>query len=143
MTVTEWIAAIDFAAQTWNDVLPSHFTLARQTGINHSISYEQPNNPDFLAATTAGPEPYYTDADTKINPLKGPFVISNPPPSGAINLQTLMTHEFGHWLYLDDLASGIGCSDSIMSGVDRGNGTATSQVDLSPYDENGINYKYP
>ncbi len=143
LTEAEWVTAIESAAQTWNDVLPSHFTLIRLPASNNTISYAQPDDPTYLAGTAAGPEPYYTEADTKINPLKVPFSILNPAPSGALNLQSLMLHEFGHWLYLDNLPANSGCSDAIMTGVDRGNGTATAQVDLSPYDENGINYKYP
>lgn len=144
---SEWVSAIESAAQTWNDVVPSHFVLNRQIGNINTISYEQTQDVSYLAGTatwsTDLPDPYYDRAYTKINPLKAPFDFLNPPAAGAINLQNLMTHEFGHWIYLDDLPSGIGCGDSIMSGVDRGNGTATSPVDLSPFDENGLNYKYP
>ena len=153
-TEEDWVASIEAAAQTWTNVAPSHFTFVRQVSSINTISYQVPQDDEYLAGTAAWSydtqenpnspdDPYYDQAYTRINPLKAPFTVLNPPSNGAINLQTLMTHEFGHWLYLDDLASGIGCSDSIMSGVDRGDGTATSQVDLSNYDEDGINYKYP
>lgn len=134
--------------------MPSHFTFVHQSGSDNTVSYEATLNQTWLAGTVAWsddtPEdpdspddPYYDHAYTRINPLKAPFDTNNPPASGAINVQELATHEFGHWLYLDDLDSGIGCSDSIMTGAATGDGTATSQVDLSPFDENGINYKYP
>ncbi|MCC6297667.1 MAG: hypothetical protein IT314_00100 [Anaerolineales bacterium] len=144
MTATEWISAIDEAAQSWNDVVPSHFVFVRQTGSNNVISYEQPDDPTWLAGTAAGPEPYYTSAYTHINPLKAPYSISNPATNGAISLQNLMAHEFGHWLYLDDLGSNTGCDLALMYfSVPRSNGTATAQVYPYIYDENGINYKYP
>jgi hypothetical protein len=154
ITEANWLASIEAAAQTWSNVTPSHFTFVRQAGSGNTVSYDFTQNQTILAGTAiwsddtiADPDspddPYFDHAYTKINPLKAPFDTNNPHASGAINIQELMIHEFGHWLFLDDLASGIGCSDSVMTGADRGDGTATAQYDLGPSDENGINYKYP
>jgi hypothetical protein len=51
-----------------------------------------------------------------------------------------MTHEFGHWLYLDDITDSS-CSDVTMY-WSIGTQT-TNKIDLETPDIGAINYQYP
>jgi len=140
---SDWIASIDSAAQAWNNASPSQFVFIRQSGSTNTISYEVPQDDTVLAGTAAWPvSPYYEHAYTKINPLKAPFDATNHPPTNtAIGIQNLMTHEFGHWLYLDDMGVNSGCNDATMYySISRGEDKKES---LAPSDIDGINYQYP
>lgn len=142
---TDWISSILAAAQTWNNASPSHFSFVRQIGNSNTVSYEDTQDPTVLAGTAAGPSTGpYTWAYTKINPRKAPFDVFNPPANGTINIRTLVTHEFGHWLYLDDLDQNSGCNNAMMYyAIARGDGVTLSKIDLTVFDINGINYQYP
>jgi hypothetical protein len=54
-----WIPSIEAAAQTWNNVDPSHLTFARQIGSGNIISYEVPNPSSILADSPYPPSTGY------------------------------------------------------------------------------------
>ena len=136
----EWVVSIHNSKDTWNNVTPSHFTFIRQIGSGNTVSYEIPSEDEYIAGTNASPSTGpYVSAYTKINPLFDPFDTTIPPSSGAFSIQNLMTHEFGHWLYLHNV--GAGCEDATMyGGISRGE---SYKIDLTLYDIEGINYQYP
>lgn len=139
---SDWIASIEASARTWNDVVPSHFSFIRQNGSSNTIRYEVPLEADKLAGTNASPSTGpYTSAYTKINPN---FVwdIFNPPSGAAYNVRNVMTHEFGHWLYLDDIIDS-NCSDVTMYAWVVPNSQEVKKIDLEIFDIDGVNYQYP
>lgn len=69
ITEVDWIAAIEFAAETWNNVLPSNFRFINLPGSGNVISYEEPDGALWLAGTNAySPGGPYSTAYTHINP---------------------------------------------------------------------------
>jgi hypothetical protein len=134
-----WIPSIEASAEAWNNVAPSHFTFVRQTGSSNTIRYEVPAT--GLAGTAAWPDvPYYEHAYTKIDPNK-PWDTNNSSPSPtAYNVQNVMTHEFGHWLYLDDINE-TNCTHVTMDwSAALGE---IIKITLEIEDKTGINWQYP
>jgi len=137
-----WIPSIEAAAQTWNDVAPSHFNFVRQIGSSNIIRLDVPDR--GIAGTAAWPDvPYYQHAYTVFDP--GPVITwdtNNANPSSTdYNVQNTMTHEFGHWLFLVDNYDQVNCSEVTMYGyVVHGE---TKKISLEIPDENGINFQYP
>jgi len=87
-----WIPSIEAAAQTWNNVTPSHFTFVRQTGSSNTIRNEVPLNSADIAGTNASPATGpYTSAYTKLNPNKTWDINNSSPSSTAFNVQNVMT----------------------------------------------------
>ena len=153
ITQTDWISSIAAAAQTWNNVSPTLFAFVQQVGSGNFIKYQIPDHTDYVAATIPLPRkgPYVV-AITKINPLKN-WDVNNTPSSGnpdsngsttTYNLQNIVTHELGHWLYLDDMdyyMNSTDCSDVTMYRA-----TAYGEIkkiDLDIPDMNGLNWQYP
>ncbi|MBM4056592.1 MAG: matrixin family metalloprotease [Planctomycetes bacterium] len=136
-----WFNSIGNAAVTWTSVLPSPFTFSYWILFSDNlVKYEVPLDDTILAGTAAlpitGP---YNLAYTKINPLKT-WDTNIPPSSDAFSVQNVMTHEFGHWLFLSDI-SDASCADATMYRyVVKGE---IEKINLSTYDANGINYQYP
>jgi len=152
ITVADWVASIEAAAQTWNNVAPSHFSFVRQIGNSNTVRYEIPNNQTNLAASAPPPSSgYITSGYTKINPLMSWDVNNTPLPNNpgnngsttTYNLQNVTTHEFGHWLFLNDItpASNPGCTQVTMD-YDIGFGEIM-KITLDIADENAINWQYP
>jgi hypothetical protein len=136
-----WFTSINAAANTWTDVLPSRFIFSYGYFSNNVVKYEVPLDDTILAGTAAIPDSSgsYEMAYTKINPLKS-WDTSTPPTGMSFSVQNVMTHEFGHWLYLSDMYD-ENCSEATMDySVATGE---ISKSDLTTYDIDGINYQYP
>lgn len=149
ISVADWVTSIEAAAQTWNNVTPSHFTFVLQDGNSNTVRLEKPNDETKLAgsspAITSG---FRTEGYTKINPnmswdVKNTPVAGNPGSNGSTdtyNLQNVMTHEFGHWLWLDDI-NNSNCGHVTMDwSIDFGQ---INKIGLANQDKNAINWQYP
>lgn len=133
------------SAQTWEDVAPSSYTINRWTLSANLIKYEIPDNPDWLAGTAAwstDQDELYDQAYTHINPNK-PWDVNIPPASNTYSVQAVMTHEFGHWVYLDDLDRTLdpGCVHATMDEYIYFGGY--DEITLENEDMNGVNWQYP
>ncbi len=135
-----WISSIDNAANTWTNVTPSHFVFYNSPGTNNTISYGPVNPQNRLAltliyASTTTPIIRVTTviSDTKV------WDASSTPAPGSNSVENVMTHEFGHWLQLEDIIDD-NCSHVTMYHEVI---SQTGNMSLDIADENGINYQYP
>jgi len=137
---TSWVVPIENSAETWNNVIPSHFTFTYTEG-GHLIDKGPVANPGWIAityvyATSTTP---ITNVSTTFNENFS-FDPNIPPSPTSFSIQNVMTHEFGHWLFLQDITTS-GCTDVTMwYSIPHGE---TSKIDLEDADKNGINYQYP
>ncbi len=125
---------------TWNNVSPSHFNFISSTGTDNVISYGYVVEPKHIALTTtwATSTTPNVKAITVFSDIKL-FDINTPPASGSFNVEGIMTHEFGHWLHLYDIADS-NCTHVTMFESDF---DGTDYLNLDIADENAINYQYP
>ncbi len=139
---TDWVNSINSAANTWTNVTPSHFVFNNLAGTNNVISEGSLADPDQLALTSV-----YATSTTPITKVitvfsdTKPFDTGNPPTSGNYSVENVMTHEFGHWLYLVDNYDEPNCGEVTMYGyISTGE---TKKTSLESADENAINWQYP
>ena len=148
ITAADWVASIEAAAQTWNNVSPSHFSFVRQSGSSNTVRLEKPLD-ETKIAVAAPPisSGFITVGYTKINPnylwdVNNTPVSGNPDSNGntdTYNLQSVATHEFGHWLYLNH--SGANCTGATMYfSIVPGE---IKKITLANADKNAINWQYP
>jgi hypothetical protein len=108
-----------------------------------------PNNQNNLAASAPPPSSGpITSGYTLLNPNMS-WDVNNTPLSGnpnnngsttTYNVQNAVTHELGHWLFLNDI-NDSSC-DHVTMDHDIGFGELI-KIDLSAADENAINWQYP
>ncbi len=136
-----WIPSIEASADTWNNVIPSHFTFVRQIGSSNTVRYQVPNNPDNLAVSAPPPSNGFISFEyIKINP-NYPWDINNSSPSSsAFNVQNAVTHEFGHWLMLIDITDSNCTHVTMYESTYLGD---IGKITLDIADENAINWQYP
>lgn len=135
-----WINSIDSAANTWTNVTPSPFTFNNSSGTNNLISLGTLGDPGLIALSSVyGTPTSVTKVDTVFNDTL-PFDPNIPPAPDAYSVQDVMTHEFGHWLYLDDMKDASCNQVTMYHTVAFGE---TLKITLDSADENGINYQYP
>ena len=149
LSLAEWVGAIEASAQTWNNVSPSGFTFVRQNGNINIITYQIPNDPTNIAAAKPAPDTgFITSGYIKINPTKL-FDVNNIPAPGTpgnngsidtYNLQNVVTHEFGHWLFLEDI-NNSNCTHVTMD-WSIGYGELV-KINLEAADIDAINWQYP
>lgn len=146
-----WDTSINSAAQSWNNVAPSHFEFVYSTNSNNVISYGQTQNQFSIAETSLSPLLVWINIVEKSTVLNSALDwdtnntpdTNNPDSNGSTstyNVQNAMTHEFGHWLDLSDI-SDEGCSRVTMwhSGVPG----EIKKITLENADEYAINWQYP
>jgi len=146
-----WDAYIFAAAETWNDVSPSHFVFVYSTNSTNVISREEPpNDPFFLAEVYPHlffPFVTISEKQMAINPLYSWDTNNTPDPSdpnsngstSTYNLQNVLTHEFGHMLQLNHPS--LDCEEETMYElIERGE---IKKISLEPDDVDAINWKYP
>ena len=146
-----WDSSINSAAQTWNNVTPSHFIFGNTTESNNIIYYEEPSDPFYLAE--AGPQHltslfYITEKWMRINPnyswdTNNIPDLSNPDSNGSTttyNVQNVVTHELGHWLQLEDIYD-QNCSHVTMHGSAALG--EINKITLDAADQEAINWQYP
>ncbi len=137
----DWVTSIVSAANTWNYVTPSHFTFVRQIGSNNTVRYEIPIDPDAIAVAAPPPlEGFIVFEYIKLNPNKPWDTNNDSPSSTAFNVQNVTTHEFGHWLMLNDIHSTDCAPVTMYYSISRGE---IDKITLDIADENGINWQYP
>ncbi len=135
-----WITSIDNAANTWTNVTPSHFVLNNSAGTNNIISYGLVNPQNRLALTLvyASTTTPIVKVTTTISDTKT-WDPSSTPAIGSNSIENVMTHEFGHWIQLEDIID-TSCSHVTMY-QEIINQMGNISLDIA--DENGINYQYP
>ena len=137
-----WVDSIEISATTWNNVAPSHFTFTRTTS-GYLIDKVPVANSGWIAITyvTATTTTPIVNISTTFNEIKS-LDPNHPPSPTSHSVQNIMTHEFGHWLYLYDITAS-GCSDVTMwHAVPTTGDGETKKESLENADENGINYQY-
>jgi hypothetical protein len=149
-----WDASIHAAAQTWNDVNPSHFTFYNSAYDDVNIIYAESMSNQYDLAVT-GPAHwnnwfYITHMHTAFNsdlnwdtnntPNQNPFTLDNNGSTTTYNVQNVMTHEFGHWLELEDTYSESCNSVTMYGNIGVGD---IGKISLSIHDEDAINWMYP
>ncbi|HLO13823.1 MAG TPA: matrixin family metalloprotease [Anaerolineales bacterium] len=161
-----WDSSIHSAAQTWNAVVPSHFEFTYSTESDNTISFGELQDPNRHAAEIY---PFVLTDDYSTRIIGGATVISsslpiipdanpptrldwdtnnlpiesNPDSNGStttLNVKNVVTHEFGHWLFLKDIKD-TNCEQVTMDD-DIGFGELI-KIDLDTADENAINWQYP
>ena len=145
----DWVSSVESAAQTWNNITPSPFTFTRQTGSSNIVKFQVPDDPTHLAVSPGSPEsgiilgsyihinPYYI-WDVNNTPAQG--TPGNNGNTVSYNIQNVITHEFGHWFFLDDIYD-PNCSQVTMD-HDVAHGELI-KIDLDAADITGVNWKYP
>jgi hypothetical protein len=135
-----WGTSIYSAAQTWTNVTPSYLNFVVSPTTENTVSLGPipniwvPANTYINFEGTTLTKTYTVFNDQLL------FDINNPPSPYTYNVQSLMTHEFGHWLSLDDLV-GIECSNVTMFfSVNPGD---TFQITLDTPDIEAVNWQYP
>ncbi|WKZ36921.1 MAG: hypothetical protein QY332_03155 [Anaerolineales bacterium] len=137
---TSWISSINNAANTWTNATPSPFSFVNSPQTSYTISLGYIENygvPAYTGLVYIGAT--LTDVYTVFNDQRT-FDTSNPPAASTFNIQNLMTHEFGHWLLLNDIYD-INCSHVTMyGGISTGE---TNKISLETADKEAINWQYP
>ena len=129
--------------------MPSHFQFVLQNGSSNTVRYEVPNNQNNLAASAPPPASgFMVVGYTKVNPNFS-WDVNNTPAQGtpgnngsttSFNLQNVMSHEFGHWLFLDDI-NDVNCTHVTMDySIAKGE---LIKISLETADEEAINWQYP
>lgn len=139
-----WIPLIESSAVTWTNITPSHFSLSRLQGSPNFIAKGTVNKPaEWIAITdiTASSTTPITLVTTTFDETNS-FDVNSVPNSYQV--ENIMTHEFGHWLQLEDINI-PGCEDVTMWwGVPPPpNAGETKKISLESADINGANYQYP
>lgn len=122
---------------TWNaQTSPFYFNVGYA---GHRITVANSGDTGTLALTTYSYDGnnHLTDSDTVFNSY---YTWSTSGEAGKYDVQNVMTHEFGHWLVLNDLYGGGDTEKTMYGYVSTGE---TKKRSLDADDINGINYIYP
>lgn len=138
---SSWVTSINNSADTWTNATPSHFSLVNSSGSPNFIAKDTVDKPaEWIAITEI-----YATTTTPITKVTTTFDITDdpnfPPTSSTYNIENVMTHEFGHWLMLKDIADS-GCTEVTMYESIPQNGEV-KKITLESADINGANYQYP
>ena len=139
----DWNDSIYEAAFAWNAVSPSGFQF-RDTPIGGYVIDKGPvANPGYVALTLVySSNSILTGMSTTFNEAQN-WDPSHLPASTSHSVRNIMTHEFGHWLYLKDILT-PGCEDATMwYAVPTEGAGETKKESLETPDIDGINYQYP
>jgi hypothetical protein len=134
------ITAIRASAQTWTNIAASSVTFSEQSSTNY-VAY---GLVDARYAALTYPGTYGQNPLTQVNTtLNSYYVWTSNGTTGAFDVQNVMTHEFGHWLFLDD-KNDSACSDETMYwSIVQGPAPETKKRTLELPDINGAAYQYP
>lgn len=136
-----WIPAIESAALTWTNVVPSGFSLSRNDSSLNFVDYGPISQSSICIAITL----VYA-SQTTITKVTTTFDENDnfdvAFPTNVYYVQNVMTHEFGHWYMLNDIGPGLtACKDVTMwHGIATGEIKKTS---LESSDIEGANWQYP
>lgn len=132
-----WITSIAHSMSTWNSqTSPFYFNVGYS---GHQIKVQNNGNNGVPAAV------YYSydgsnhmiDADMYFNSY---YSWSTSGEAGKYDVENVATHEFGHWLVLNDLYGGGDTEKTMYGYVSTGE---TKKRTLTTDDINGINAIYP
>lgn len=133
---SSWATPIGAASGAWNSASsPFYFN----TGLSgHIITLANSGNTGKPATTYC----YHTgstlyDCDMVFNTY---YSWSTSGQAGYYDVQNIATHEFGHWLWLNDLYGGGDTEKTMYGYASTGE---TKKRTLESDDLNGINYIYP
>ncbi len=136
---SSWVAPIVNSASTWANVTTSSFYFTKVTSGNSSIGKGAIPDPSFIAVTTIYGNPTITRVTTVFD-YTDPWDPNFPPASNKYGVHNVMTHEFGHWLDLNDQYGGS-CTEVTMYGyIALGE---TKKQTLETADRDGISWQYP
>jgi hypothetical protein len=124
-------------------VSPSDFDILYTPIGGYMIDKGPLANPGHVALTLVyGSDSTLSGISTTFNEIKN-FDPSHPPSSTSHSIRNIMTHEFGHWLMLEDIYTS-GCTDATMwYAVPPEGAGETKKESLETPDINGMNYQYP
>ncbi|MBL8101642.1 MAG: matrixin family metalloprotease [Anaerolineales bacterium] len=139
---SSWVIPIADAADVWTNVTPSHFSLSSLYGSANFIVMGSIDEPSLYYAMTD----VYASSTTPITLVTTTFDETDapnfPPASNNLNIENVMTHEFGHWLHLEDIYDS-NCTDVTMYHYIPPLNGETKKITLEQADINGANYQYP
>ncbi|MBL8091411.1 MAG: hypothetical protein KF758_02410 [Anaerolineales bacterium] len=134
-----WMPVIEDAASTWTNITPSNFSLTRQQSSVNFIDMGIVTRPDLNIALTTT----YFSGNTLVKVTTTFDENDNfelTPISGSYHVENVMTHEFGHWVWLLDIDT-PGCEDVTM--WHEGDYAETKKITLESADINAVNWQYP
>jgi hypothetical protein len=145
-TQEEYETAIVNAVSSWNDA-GANFEFIRGDNVNYEqnqepegiyqVGYYVEPSDERIAYTNVIPDPpsYITKVETYFNQY---FQFSSNPSSTQYDIQSVILHEFGHWISLGNEYDYF-CSDNVMYyGLDP----AQIKQELTQDDKNGIIFIY-
>lgn len=142
--IASWASAIHASAAAWSSVSGSGFRLIYLPSSNNVIDQGGTDTPVQSAITAV--HSYSTSlqspiewVETHFNKL-ATFVTHLHPGPNEYSVQNVMTHEFGHWVYLDDIHQ-EGCEHVTM--WYQGPPGETLRISLEFPDMEGLRWKYP
>jgi len=152
-TQDEWMNAVAASIETWNDVFADFVFTIGGTG-DLSNRGKQPDGNNVVFVGHASSSLAYTtiwfnirtgeimESDTVISVDKNSIHWScDPSPQpGKYDVQSAVTHELGHFLFLDDITES-GCRDLTMYGAQYWNNIEPRTLEAA--DLCGIKYLYP
>ncbi|MFZ5858595.1 MAG: hypothetical protein ACOYZ6_17340 [Chloroflexota bacterium] len=143
---TSWGTSLYNAAQTWTNVTPSPFSFVTSSQTENTISLGTVANYVPAVTTIVYQGATILKTYTVFNNDTSNFLFdtSIPPSPNSYSVQEIMTHEFGHWLSLDDVPTyddGVNCTAVTMfGGVSPGE---TNKMTLEAADIEAVNWQYP
>lgn len=136
---TSWINSINSAANTWTNVTPSTFSFVNVSNTSYAVKLGTVSNygvPAYTSYSYIGTT--LTDIYTVFNDQRT-FDTSIPPSATSFSVLNVMTHEFGHWLLLEDL-NALCLQATMFTGISEGE---INKITLEIPDKNGVNWQYP
>ncbi|MFA5247729.1 MAG: matrixin family metalloprotease [Patescibacteria group bacterium] len=130
-----WTTPIANAMSAWNAASSPFYFNVGYSG--HLITLENKGAGYAARSRVSGSGDQITDIDLVFNTY---YSWSTSGGAGAFDVQNIATHEFGHWLALNDL-SGAGNTEKTM--YYQAAYGETKKRTLESDDLNGINYIYP
>ena len=137
---SSWNTNITNSAATWNNVGSSSFTLNNNSSSVNIISKGTLVDTTQIALASVFASPTTINKVLTVFDQTDSFTAALPPPPSTYWVTEIMTHEFGHWLYLQDIKN-TSCSAVTMYWQSGYGDTLKSS--LVSYDINGIAWQYP
>lgn len=132
---SSWISPLASAMSTWNGA-SSPFTFSSSTS-GHKFTRSNMGVGPLAVNTTSYIGSTIVDCDTNFNLY---YSWSTSGSGCCYDVQSVATHELGHWLMLNDLYGGGDTEKTMYWSATTGE---TKKRSLHSDDINGINYIYP
>lgn len=132
-----WISSIAGAMSAWNAVSSPFYFNSGATGHQIKLASVGTGNPLAYTDLVWNGSNQLTDADMTFNTS---YSWSTSPTLGTYDVRNTATHEFGHWLKLNDLTTSVDTEKTMYYGILM---HETKKRSLETDDLNGINAVYP